>query len=131
MLILQAGDFLILKFLFALQAGLVDTPVFAILSVFRFIHFHRNDLEIVAFISPFPCHGIFHPHDIVFIFLQMRRDSHREQGTFLECLPDRFVEAFPRHEELVIPDGDIPELFVLMDQAHQPLRVLPVLFPVA
>ena len=43
---------------------------------------------------------------------------------------DRVVEFFSGHQELVVPDGNVPELLILMDQPHQPLGMLPVLFAI-
>ena len=131
MLILQIRDLLILEIFLPFQMGLVYTPVFPFLSVLRFIHLNGNDLKIIIFTLSVPRHRIFHPHDVVPFLLQMGGDSHGEQRALIERVLYRLIKALSRHKKFIIPYGNIPELFVLMDQPHQPLRVLPVLFPVA
>ena len=131
MLILQIRDLLILEIFLPFQMGLVYTPVFPFLSVLRFIHLNGDDLKIIIFALSVPRHRIFHPHDVVSFLLQMRGDSHGEQRALIERVLYRLIKALSGYKKFIIPYGDIPELFVLMDQPHQPLSVLPILFPVA
>ena len=95
------------------------------------VHLHRDDFHILLFLFPVLRQRIFNFLHIVARLQQVRRNRQGKQAALVEGVPDRAVEVLPGHQVFVVPDRDIPELLVFMDQAHQPLRVAPVFFPVA
>ena len=76
-------------------------------------------------------HRVLDIQDIVDLVDQIRGDGEGEQLALFQRLADRFVEVLARGEVLVVPDRDIAAARVGVDQLHQLLRVLPVLFAVA
>ena len=108
-----------------LQFLLVNAP-FGIV-----IHFYRNDPELFLFVVPVPRPFVFIDHYIVALFLKVGRDAQRKEPALCESVFDRFIIALSGDQELVVPDRYVAVFRVLVDQAHQPLRVIAVLLAVA
>ena len=120
-LVFQVVDGLVRELL---QFLLVNAP-FGIV-----IHFHRNDPELFLLVVPVPRPFVFIDHYIVAFFLKVGRDAQRKEPALCESVFDRFIIALAGDQELVVPDRYVAVFRVLVDQPHQPLRVIAVLLAV-
>ncbi len=58
-------------------------------------------------------------------------DRHGKKRTVLKGGPDRLIKAFAGDQVFIVPDSDIPELRIFMNEPHQELGMTAVFFPVA
>ena len=89
-------------------------------------HLHRGDG-----LSALHRHRILDVHYVVDLVDDVGGDGEDEEGALLQGPGYELVEVFAGGEELVVPDGDVSGEIVLVDELHELLGVLPVLFPVA
>ena len=123
MFILQLLDILVSELS---QMALIHPPFWVVMV----IHLHRDYLKPVFLLLTVSCHGIFHPHDVISLFLQTWGDCHGEQRAFGKCQFNILVILLSGNQVFIVPDGNIPEVIILMDQPHQTLGMCPVFFSV-
>ena len=96
----------------------------------RFLHLGRQNIH-----PSLLGIGVLMRHNIVrlsvHVLQQIRRDQKREQLAVLHHPLDIFTETLAGSQELVIPNRNIPILGVTVDQLHELVGVVAVLFAVA
>ena len=79
--------------------------------------------------------GIFLCHHkirlAVRFFQQVRRNEQCKQLTVPHHFPDAFAEALSRCQEFIVPNGNVLKFGMGVDQLHQLVCIVPVLFAVA
>ena len=128
MFVVYIQDFLYRKFLMIFQVVQFN----ALRRIFLFIiQLNRNDLELFFLLRSAVSLRVFFAHHIIAVFFQILCHSQSKQRAFSEGIFDGFVILLTRHQKFVIPDGNILISGIVMDNAHQPLCVFTILFPIA